>query len=323
MTSKRTIIIGLLALTALLLAGCAGPEGPAGPAGEQGPPGEPGATTCTDCHDSTTTIIAAQGQWAESGHGMGDSYLRGTRNSCAGCHAGEGFTAAVAAGIGPDAVESGVTNPTRQTCRTCHEVHTTYTDADWALTTTDAVTLYASGVEFDGGKGNLCANCHQPRRGIAEAVDGQIEITSSHWGPHHGPQSTMLLGIGGAGVEGSPSAHGTMVADTCVSCHVRDTYDHTFEPDVAACTGCHADIEDFDLNGLQTEVAEMLDELEELLEAAGSLHDGHPVEGFYSEAVASATWNWIYISLEDSSLGVHNPTYTKAMLQAALDALAE
>jgi hypothetical protein len=59
MTSKRTIIIGLLALTALVLAGCGaeGPQGPVGPQGDQGPPGEAGATTCTECHDATTTIL--------------------------------------------------------------------------------------------------------------------------------------------------------------------------------------------------------------------------------------------------------------------------
>jgi hypothetical protein len=86
------------------------------------------------------------------------------------------------AGLDWDTVETGVTRPTRQTCRTCHEIHTTYTDADWALATTDAVALIASGETFDGGEGNLCATCHQARRQIGEAVDGMVEI-GSHWGP--------------------------------------------------------------------------------------------------------------------------------------------
>ncbi len=36
-----------------------------------------------------------------------------------------------------------------------------------------------------------------------------IEVTSTHWGPHHGPQSAMLLGwsAGAGDVTGNPSAH--------------------------------------------------------------------------------------------------------------------
>jgi hypothetical protein len=136
-------------------------------------------------------------------------------------------------------------------------IHTSYTSADWALRTTDPVDFYAfEGVTYDGGEGNLCANCHQPRRGIADAVDGQIEVTSTHWGPHHGGQGAMILGIAGAGgIEGSPGAHYSMVGDTCVACHLGDGDNHTFEPDVSACTACHADAESLDINGVQTEVS--------------------------------------------------------------------
>jgi hypothetical protein len=176
---------------------------------------------------------------------------------------------------------------------------------------------------FDGGKGNLCANCHQPRRAIAEAVDGMIEVTSTHWGPHHGPQSAMLLGLAGAGeVEGTPSAHAMLVEDTCVSCHLGEGDSHTFEPDVAACQECHPDIEDFDVNGLQTEVQEGLDELEAGLIAKGWLdEEGHPTVTSVPEEEAAALWNWIYVAHEDKSLGVHNPAYTRALIEAGLEAL--
>ncbi len=354
MKPKHLLIITLLLAVGLLVAGCAGadgaqgpagpagpagsagsagpagPEGPAGPAGsagsqgDAGPAGEAAATTdltCTECHNDTTLITGKKAQWSESGHGTGESYGRGTSASCAGCHSGGGFTERIAAGLNADEVEAGDPNPTRQDCRTCHEIHTTFTGDDFALTTTDPVALYASGETFDGGEGNLCVNCHQPRREIAEAVDGMIEITSTHWGPHHGPQSTMLLGLGGAGVEGSPSAHSSMVEDTCVSCHVGEANDHSMEPSVSACTGCHADAEDFDINGVQTEVEELAAEVGELLEAKGLLHDGHPNPGTYPEAEAQAAWNWILISLEDGSNGVHNSSFTKAMLEAALEAL--
>ena len=66
----------------------------------------------------------------------------------------------------------------------------------------------------------------------------------------------------------------------------------------------------------------MLDDLEAALKAKGLLDaEGEMVVGTYPEAEGGALWNWIYVALEDKSLGVHNPTYTKALLQAGLDAL--
>ena len=135
--------------------------------------------SCTVCHDDTTVITGKKTGWSESMHGTGEAFKRGTSASCAACHSGGGFSAMVAQGLTPDTVEVGDPNPTRQDCRACHQSHTSYTAADWALETT---------------------NCHQPRQTIAEAdPNDNIAVTSTHWGPHHGPQSTMLLGLGGGG----------------------------------------------------------------------------------------------------------------------------
>jgi hypothetical protein len=135
----------------------------------------------------------------------------------------------------------------------------------------------------------------------------------------------MLLGTAGAGAEGSPSAHYSMVENTCVACHLGEGASHTFEPDVAACQGCHADIESFDFSGLQSEVQAQLDQLGEALVAEGVLSesgaDGHPTVTEAPENVAIALYNWIYIAHEDKSLGVHNPAYTRALLEASFEAL--
>jgi hypothetical protein len=283
-----------------------------------------GDLSCTACHNASTALTGKATAWGDSRHGVNESYVRGTSASCAGCHSGGAFSEMVAAGLNPGSVEAGDPNPTRQDCRACHQVHETFTRDDWALETTDPVDLYAfEGVTFEGGMGNLCTNCHQPRRQIAEAVDGMIEVTSTHWGPHHGPQSAMLLGISGAGeVEGSPSSHYSMVEDTCVACHLGEADSHTFEPEVAACQACHSGAEDFDIGGTQTEVQEMLDELEEALIAAGWLdEEGHPAVTQIPEEEAAALWNWIYIAHEDKSMGVHNPAYTRALLEASLEAM--
>jgi Cytochrome c7 and related cytochrome c len=153
------------------------------------------ALTCTQCHDDTTLITGKKTAWSTSKHGTGTAYLRGTSASCAGCHSGGGFSAMVAAGLTPDKVTAGDPNPTRQDCRACHQIHTSYTSADWALETTAPVKLIAfDDKTFDGGKGNLCANCHQARRTIdAPDPNGMITVDSTHWGPHHGPQSTSWV----------------------------------------------------------------------------------------------------------------------------------
>ena len=90
---------------------------------------------------------------------------------------------------------------------------------------------------------------------------------------------------------------------------------------------------------MQTEVEALIVQLRELLLAKGSLaaeteyeinDDGaieevvvgyHPVRGTYPAAEASALWNYILIDIEDGSRGVHNPKYTKALLEASIAAL--
>ena len=315
-------------------AGPQGPAGPAGPAGAVGPAGPAGAAgaiadiTCAECHNDTTLITGKETAWSESKHGTGEAYVRGTSSDCAGCHSGGGFSAMIAAGQNPSEVENGDPNPTRQDCRACHQIHSTYSSDDWALETTDPVALFAvDGSTFDGGKGNLCANCHQPRRDAPVAENGVITGITSHWGPHHGPQSAMLLGVAGAGATGQPSAHYSTVEDTCVACHMGAEGTHTFAPDIATCQECHADATDFDINGVQTEVQARLDDLGAKLVALGVLSDatvdGHPTVTEAPENVGIALYNWLYIAHEDKSLGVHNSAYTNALLDASFAALEQ
>jgi hypothetical protein len=286
--------------------------------------------SCTACHDDTSLISGKKAAWAESLHGSGEARAyAGGRATCAGCHSGGAFSMAIAAGEKPGEYEAGDPNPSGQDCRACHQIHSTYTADDWALETTDPVELYAiEGATFDGGEGNLCANCHQPRRDFPVAENGVITGISTHWGPHHGPQAGMMLGVAGP-VQGQPSMHYSMVEDTCVTCHLGEGESHTFEPAVAACVSCHADAEDFDIEGVQTEVQERLDTIGEALVAAGALTentvDGHATETAIAdgldENLATALYVWIYIAHEDKSLGVHNPGYTMDLLDAADAAL--
>jgi hypothetical protein len=278
--------------------------------------------TCAQCHNESNLITGKETEWAESVHGTGTAYLRGTSADCAGCHSGNAFALRVAAGQDPDEVQNGDPDPTRQDCRACHMIHSTYTMDDFALKTTQPVTLYAvANASFNGGEGNLCVNCHQPRRDGPVAVNGVITGISSHWGPHHGPQSAMILGVAGAGVVGVPSGH-YAVPNTCVHCHMGDGLDHHFEPALATCQQCHPSATSFDVNGVQTEITALSDSLGEKLLALGLINenspDGHPIVTSAPEAQGKALYNWLYVAHEDKSMGVHNHAYAKALLEAGL-----
>ncbi|MDH3396904.1 MAG: hypothetical protein OEM81_03635 [Acidimicrobiia bacterium] len=338
---RKYLLFCLLGLMALVLAACsttgepgpAGPAGPAGPGGPAGPAGDAASVsaadlTCTECHNDTTLIVSKEAQFRErSVHGTGEAFERGESTSCAGCHGSEGAEARIEAGLLPhDPSVEGVTNVSPYSCRTCHDIHTTYTRADFSLTG-DAAPAQMENTEgtFDGGFGNLCANCHQIRNELPAASGGEITFESNRFGTHHGVEAQMLLGEGGLMVSGSPSVH-YGVENTCVTCHMGENRNHTYEPDVEYCQACHADLDTLDRNGVQTEIQTMLDEVRELLISAGIIdleldpEGNRSVPGTYPEEVASAMWNYMFV-LEDQSRGVHNPPFAKALLEQAKTAL--
>jgi hypothetical protein len=273
-------------------------------------------------------------------HGSGESFEEGERIACAGCHGTEGAKARIAAGLPPhDESVTAIVNVSPLDCRTCHEIHTTYTSADWALTGGEApVKLEYTDGTFDGGAGNLCANCHQIRNPKPAVEGGNVAVTSSRYGTHLGVEAQMLLGEGGLGVAGKPSTHYSTVKDTCVACHMGEESNHTYAPAVERCMACHADAESFDINGVQTEVEGMLEELHTIFVGRKLLNPETDLWGIYDaatgkftnptadaplvvpEAVANAMWNYEFVTY-DGSNGAHNSAFTKALLEAALDAL--
>jgi nitrate/TMAO reductase-like tetraheme cytochrome c subunit len=220
---------------------------------------------------------------------------------------------------------------TAVTCTTCHDTHKSFDfendGNDLALRAIDPVSLITDGTIIDYGDGsNTCINCHQPRRtGPTDDGAGMFRVTSTHWGPHHGPQATLLEGIQGmlvAGTEAYPgigsAAHRT--GSTCVSCHMGETTDgsdgvHTMVTTDNACISCHS-------NGIPPN--SFLDSdmatLAGLLETIGVVHEGHPVPGTYTIQEAEAAWNYLLI-LEDGSKGVHNPPYAKALIKNSIESL--
>ncbi|MFC2018588.1 hypothetical protein ACFLU4_01355 [Chloroflexota bacterium] len=341
MRKRNLIWVGmglvLVVLLAILVAGCAGsegPAGPAGPAGAVGAAGPVGTAACSACHNDTTTIKARQVQYGASLHGAGFTFER-NGTDCAICHTSEGFTERNEAGTME--IAATIENPSPVNCTTCHEIHTTYTEADWGLTVTSPVKLELTGETIDLGKGNLCTSCHQPRWAyeVPEVGGGDYEIASTRFGPHHGPQSTMLTGKAGYGNFAGSNVHAA-IPDGCTSCHMADAYGkqaggHTMSmayeyhghdvPSVAGCESCHSGIEDFDRNGLQTDVRALVEELKGLLVDQGLITEsGSGITGTFTSEQAGALWNYKTVT-EDRSDGIHNPQFAKSLLQTGIDAL--
>jgi hypothetical protein len=299
--------------------------------------------TCTQCHNNTTLLDGKIYAWEESRHGpAGVAWAEEAGNaSCAGCHEGSSFIDRIALGQDFSAYSQteGLVLPdaTPQTCRTCHTIHTTYTPDDFALRTTAPVAMVISGETFDKGMGNLCVNCHQARRYMANfpakdaagVVIAGSYAASTRFNPHLSNQSDMMLGIGGGGtVTGSPSAHYTMTTDSCVTCHLGESANHTFDATVTvdskvtACVACHGDVENTDINGAVTDIQDKYDQLKAALTDAGLVDDaGSAIKGTYEEAKAFPLWVYGYIT-EDGSMGVHNPKYANDLLDAAIAGLA-
>ena len=326
-------LIGLFSImAALLFMGCSDDDD-----------GLLGTGACGDCHNVSTDVFSRQIQWAASVHATG-GHFKYSDASCAGCHTSEGFIELVAAGgsEAPEAIAQDIHNSTPQNCHTCHQIHTNYDETDFALTTEAPVKIRVSGETVDFGKGNLCATCHQPRLREPQPVvgGGDLDITSKYWGSSHASEAAILGGTGGYELPGSTtytnSMHTTMVTDGCVTCHMAEadgvqSGGHTlkmgymsgenFRPSTAACEPCHPDIDDFDVNGVQTEIAGLLEDLETRLQANDMLGErGRIVPATWSPDKAGVYLNYL-LAEDDKSHGVHNAKYIRALLKNSIEAL--
>jgi hypothetical protein len=217
------------------------------------------AALCIDCHSSShrDPIINA---WADSGHGSGGSWARGTSTSCAQCHNNEGFIDYLSNSffktdtdpaspdfgdlildVNGDAIPMvnpngyAVSNPI--SCTGCHTNHKSFDfendGFDHAVRNIDPVKLDLDPtlvLDFSNsadelGLSNLCITCHQPRTSYPIPTGtADVTITSFRYGPHHGPQATLFEGVMGANIAGSTGYPGV-----ASSTHRTG----------ASCTSCH------------------------------------------------------------------------------------
>ena len=321
-----------------------GPMGPAGTDGKDGVDGQDGVDgvdgniTCLVCH-TNENMNAVKSQFAVSLHASGGATARSSSNQCAPCHSHEGFLEMLL--TGNDTTYAGFSHPTVMNCETCHSSHVSFDfvndGQDYALRTVEPVNLmlYADPTKVIdyGNNSNLCVNCHQPRNSYpvpGSNGENTVKISSSRYGPHHGPQGTLIEGIGCWEYPGSTPYPGTKTSThrnegACTLCHMADYENneggHTWHASLESCKTCHTSATSFDVNGVQTEVQELFAQLHDaLLERGAITASGSRVPGTFPLNIGGATWNYATI-LEDRSNGVHNPDYIIAVLKNSIEAL--
>ena len=253
----------------LFLASCTkeGPQGPKGEDGMDGKDGKDAVITCGQCHNPSVVEMKAT-EFELSKHSYGEAAFEEAGNAtCAPCHESEGFKYVVKNNIPATFTLNSSTGKYANnyvsiasaafgeiTCNTCHSsLHTTYGLADFAFTTTAAVPMTMWGgaktinLTADGGKGNLCAKCHQPRPFTTSSTlsDGNIvdyaslvsnssaiyydsavgnaspnkHLPSYRWHVHYGTVGAVFAGTGAVefGTGYSNSYHTANAS--CSDCH--------------------------------------------------------------------------------------------------------
>ncbi len=326
MKSIKLLVIFVLGLILVISAGCDRKVV------VEGDNNEWGSADCFTCHGDEGYLLAAKGEWQNSIHASGNNvdYTNREGRDCAKCHDHQGFV---------EFVETGEINPpyTRVSAIHCFTCHAPHERGDLTLRTDEPYTLI-TGEVFDHGYANLCVNCHHSNSSVANISDDQP--ISNRFGPHHGPQGDLLIGVGGYEFDGETyesSPHASAVTDGCIGCHmgnpeVHNGYNiggHSFNmvdeeggydlSEVCANAACHPSAEDFDYEGAQTAVDSLLDTLKVLLTAEGLLNgDGAPVTDTVDADIAGAVWNYVLVE-EDRSRGIHNFKYISGLLETSIE----
>jgi hypothetical protein len=208
----------------------------------------------------------------------------------------------------------------------------------------------------DFGPGSTCMWCHRSRIDITNTLTATGNpITSVYWGPHEGPQADLFTGKGGYQYAGQTYGEATHEQKlSCVDCHMvtvadnSNVPDHSFNPSLSACLGCHAGATSFDINSFESNVQSAMTQIETWFNREGlltrataapytpltttQLGDGNWIEdlptpggplegGLLTQDQAGALYNYILVA-RGGAFGVHNPKYIGEILYDSYFALS-
>ncbi len=306
--------------------------------------------TCASCHDDPTHHFKAT-EWNNSMHAVTTTDPAGNA-TCVGCHTSAGFIGRMTGATNVSTAYGAIG------CQACHEPHGQTAPSTAAhLIRTDVPVTLADGTKIsNAGEGALCMNCHQSRQNAA--VYAASTAGSAYFGPHEGPQADMLEGANGFtyGQSIPSSAHGFVTQDTCVDCHMQAVAatdaaflkagGHTFKPSyvpagsttpvdlVGACQTCHGpEVTTFNfplmdyngdgkIDGVQTEVQELLDQLSTMLPPLGQPKSALTIDATWTRPQLEAAYNWLFVT-NDGSKGIHNTAYAVGLLKASIEDLSK
>lgn len=196
--------------------------------------------------------------------------------------------------------------------------------------------------------GNVCISCHRSRKDVTNYVLATNNLSSTHWGPHEGPQADVYSGKGGyhyAGMTYGNSSHQGF-KNGCVDCHMPPVAEnqgignHSFYAQLSSCQkqGCHVNTTSFDVIGGLSSMRTTIQDLRIALNTAGfltrsaaapyaplsatelkdltfSLDQVRPdaANTAVSADKAGALYNYLVLA-RGSANGVHNPLYTRELL---------
>jgi hypothetical protein len=310
------------------------------------------AQVCGGCH--TGSEHPTFDEWKTSGHYqvVEDMSPASRVDSCGRCHSGSARLTMLAGGN-----PLTITNDANVglVCVTCHDPHQVTSNPhqlrnplsstnDYFITTSGAFTnQYNPNI-------NLCAQCHNHRG---------ASWTATSRPPHHSPQYNILLGTIGELSTGSatyqPAAHGTMLPNQCVDCHMQTQDAANGQPAVTGhsfqvtsynlCLQCHPYPEllaEFATMAVGDQIQEIKNDLDlwattkaplALRTKYGALAWEYTTPGELSSGTAGpdsteqaqipdnikkARYN-LYLVLHDGSYGVHNGPFVSSLLNNARD----
>lgn len=314
--------------------------------------------TCNRCHANLPYQRQGVEFTEKAAHGR-STLAAGGRviliDLCAQCHVGQGalarFEGDPTLKLQPAFKAADIQNPENVTCAVCHDPHSEKNEHLLRLSGTQEVL----GKVLDAGPSKVCMQCHRLRPGSDKPG---TRVHESH-------QTEMLAGVGGYEYPGEKyptSSHAGSVSEKCVTCHM-DTpgqkdprfaklgshtwkqYDDNGTPNdpkddlynTLGCEPCHGKLADFNVNGTQSEIEDMLVVLYDLLPhrkdaPAGGWKFPSGVAWSYSATAATsatrqmtqdevnAAYNYLFVE-QDGSEGVHNHRYARKLLADAIKSL--
>ena len=269
------------------------------------------AEVCGACHQGEHNPYL--GEWQNSTHSLSLLAASGevaTNASCQGCHVAQ---VAIEETFGGGTLPRPVADPQPIVCAVCHDTHNNTNE-----------------FQLRKPRSELCATCHDP----AGAKPGEF---LEH------PQGAMRDGLSEIPTADVPSTR-NMPSVLCADCHMYSRpYDpgqvpprvtgHEFRPKPEACAACHdgvnatlvlttaeaqAQIDAWQsgtrdrLRGAATNVTDARRAIQDAPSLGFPLSDVHEATTLYDLANYSVT----FVDA-DGSQGVHNPTYSIALLQYA------